>query len=64
MFGLPALPADPRWGYDDPSGVPEEVTVTLRLPERLLESVQRTAGRAGATPSAWLLDLIARSVAS
>jgi hypothetical protein len=34
MFGMPNLPADPRWVYDDPSGLPEEVTVTLCLPNR------------------------------
>lgn len=62
MLSLADIPADPRWGYEDPSGLPEEVTVTFRIPEPLLESVQQAAGRVDATPSAWLLDLIARSV--
>jgi hypothetical protein len=61
MFGI-VVPSDPRWCYEDPSGVPEEVAVTVRLPERLLESVQREAHRNGVTPSGWVLDLIERNV--
>lgn len=56
------VPADPRWGYDDPSGVPDEVAVTVHLPEPLLASVRAEAARAGATPAAWLLDLVERSL--
>jgi hypothetical protein len=59
---FPHPPADPRWGYDDPSGLPDEVAVTLHLPEPLLESVQREAARSGVTPRHWVLDLIARNV--
>jgi hypothetical protein len=54
-------PLDPRWGYEDPSGLPEEVPVTLHLPERLLESVQRAAAESGVTPRHWVLDLIKRN---
>jgi hypothetical protein len=62
MYLTTSIPSDPRWGYDDPAGLPEEVPVTFRIPERLLPSVQRTAARRGLTPAAWLLDLVARSV--
>jgi hypothetical protein len=53
---------DPRWSYDDPSGLPDEVAVTLHLPEPLLESVREEAARHGVTPAAWLLALVASSV--
>jgi hypothetical protein len=56
------VPADPRWGYDDPSGLPEEVAVTVHLPEPLLASVQEEAARKGTTPGAWLIDLVARAL--
>jgi hypothetical protein len=56
------VPADPRWGYDDPSGVPDEVAVTVPLPEPLLASVQEEAARTGTTPTAWLLDLVERAL--
>lgn len=62
MLSPAHLRSDPRWSYDDPSGLPEEVVVALSLPERLLTSVQADAHRAGTTPAGWLLDLIARSV--
>ena len=62
MFGIPNIPADPRWVYDDPSGLPEEAALTLHLPEPLLESVRAEAARSGATPTGWLLDLVERSV--
>ncbi|HEY7206903.1 MAG TPA: hypothetical protein VH416_01570 [Gaiellaceae bacterium] len=55
-------PADPRWGYDDPSGVPDEVPVTVHVPETLLVSIQAEAARTGITPTAWLLDLVHRSL--
>jgi hypothetical protein len=61
MYGI-VVRSDPRWSYDDPSGVPEEVAVTVRLPERLLESVQREADRTGVTPAGWLLELIERTL--
>lgn len=57
-----SLPGDPRWGYDDPSGLPDEVPVTLRLPGPLLERVQAAAARSGSTPAGWLLDLVERSL--
>ena len=60
---MSSTPGDPRWGYDDPSGLPDEVSVTLRLPEPLLDRVQDAARRTGATPAAWLLDLIDRHAA-
>jgi len=62
MLGIASIPPDPRWSYDDPSGLPDEISVTVPLPERLLTAVQARAARAGTTPSAWVLDLIARSV--
>ncbi len=64
MFAQTTPPSDPRWSYDDPSGVPEEVAITFRLPERLLPPVQAAAERDGLTPSAWLLELVTRSVPS
>ena len=54
--------SDPRWGYDDPSGVPDEVPVTLHLPERMLAPVQAAAARSGVTPGAWLLELVERAL--
>lgn len=50
--------SDPRWTYDDPSGLPDEIPVTLHLPERMLLPVQAAAAREGVTPAAWLLDLL------
>jgi hypothetical protein len=64
MFATRSIPADPRWVYDDPSGLPEEVAVTLHLPEPLLESVRAEAARRGVTPTGWLLDLVDRAVHS
>jgi hypothetical protein len=55
-------PRDPRWVYDDPSGVPDEVPVTVHVPESLLLSMQEEADRTGVTPAAWLLDLVQRSL--
>jgi hypothetical protein len=57
-----SLPSDPRWSYDDPSGVPDEVAITFHMPERLLPPVQEAAARDGLTPSAWLLELVTQSV--
>jgi hypothetical protein len=54
--------SDPRWTYDDPSGVPDEVPVTLHLPERMLAPVQEAAARDGVTPGAWLLVVVARAL--
>ncbi len=62
MSGILIVPSDPRWGYDDPSGVPDEVAVTVHLPEPLLASVQVEAARSGVTPAGWLLDLVERSL--
>ena len=61
MFGID-IPSDPRWGYDDPSGVPDEVSVTVHLSEPLLESVREEAARYGVTPGAWLLALVERNL--
>ena len=55
--------SDPRWSYDDPAGLPDEVPVTLHLPERMLVPVQAAAARSGQTPTAWLLDLVERALA-
>jgi hypothetical protein len=55
-------PADPRWCYDDPSGVPDEVSVAVQMPERLLDEVRVEAARRGVTPAAWLVDLVDRTV--
>jgi hypothetical protein len=55
-------PSDTRWSYDDPSGLPDEVAVTVHLPEPLLAEVQAAAARRGATPTAWLLDLVERTL--
>ena len=63
MYGI-TIPSDPRWAYDDPAGIPDEVAVTMRLPEPLLDEVQREASRRGTTPAAWLLDLIDRTLHS
>jgi hypothetical protein len=54
--------SDPRWTYDDPSGLPDEIPVTLHLPERMLAPVQAAAAREGVTPAAWLLDLVERAL--
>ena len=64
MYGIVTTPpmSDPRWSYDDPSGLPDEVPVTLHLPERMLVPVQAAAARKGVTPSAWLLDLVDRTL--
>jgi hypothetical protein len=57
MFG-----SDPHWFYDDPSGVPDDVPVTVHLPEPLLETVREEAARYGVTPAAWLLALVEQNV--
>jgi hypothetical protein len=57
-----SAPSDPRWSYDDPSGVPDEVSVALQMPEQLLDDVRVEAARRGVTPAAWLLDLVDRTV--
>jgi hypothetical protein len=57
MFG-----SDPHWIYDDPSGVPDDVPVTVHLPEPLLETVREEAARYGVTPAAWLLALVEQNV--
>jgi hypothetical protein len=57
-----SAPSDPRWCYDDPSGVPDEVSVALQMPEALLDGVRVEAARRGVTPTAWLLDLVDRTV--
>jgi hypothetical protein len=64
MFGfmIGSSPGDARWSYDDPSGLPEEVSVTMHLPEPLLESVRAEAARSGVTPAGWLLDLVERTL--
>ena len=57
MFG-----SDPHWFYDDPSGLPDDVPVTVHLPEPLLETVREEAARYGVTSGAWLLALVEQHV--
>ena len=57
MFG-----SDPHWCYDDPSGLPDEVPVTVHLPEPLLDSLRAEAASYGVTPAAWLLALVERNL--
>lgn len=52
MFVRMELPADGRWVYDDPSGVPE-TPLTLQIPETLRPGVEAAAAGAGLTPTAW-----------
>jgi hypothetical protein len=54
MFSRTELPADARWVYDDPSGVPE-APLTLEVPASLRPGVERAAAGAGLTPTAWLV---------
>ncbi len=62
MFVRLELPADGRWVYEDPSGVPEE-PLAIRVPETLRSGVETAAARDGLTPTAWLLGLVTRSLA-
>ena len=57
-----SVPADARWTYDDPSGIAEEVPLTLHVPDVLLDELNAAAGLRGTTPAAWLLDLLERSL--
>lgn len=61
MYGI-TVPSDARWTYDDPAGIPDEVTIGVRIPEPLLDEVQREAAAHGVTPAGWLLDLIDRAL--
>ena len=54
--------SDPRWTYDDQSGLPDEIPVTIHLPERMLAPVHAAAAREGVTPGAWLLELVERTL--
>jgi hypothetical protein len=51
-------PAEPRWTYDDPSGVPDW---SLVVPEDLREEIAEAAAREGLTPAAWLAAVVARA---
>ncbi len=64
MYGMLITPADPQWSYDDPSGIPDEVTVAVRMPETLAHRVYAAAARDGVTTAGWLLDLVARALHS
>jgi hypothetical protein len=64
MYGILFPSSDPHWTYDDPSGVPDEVTVAVRMPDTLAQRVEAAAAREGVTPAGWLLDLVARSLPS
>ena len=54
MFVRMELPADGRWVYEDPSGVPE-APLTLEVPASLRPSVERAAAGAGLTATQWLV---------
>jgi hypothetical protein len=64
MYGMLITPSDPHWTYEDPSGIPDEVAVAVRMPETLAHRVQAAAAREGVTPSGWLLELVARALSS
>ena len=64
MFGVIIPPPDSHWTYEDPSGVPEEVTVAVRMPETLAHRVEAAAAHDGITPAGWLLDLAAHALSS
>jgi hypothetical protein len=54
-------PADARWVYDDPSGVPDWPLV---LSDELREAVEAAAAREGLTTQMWLAAVISRAVLS
>jgi hypothetical protein len=61
MFVRFDSPADGRWVYDDPSGVPE-APLTFQVPESLRPGVERAASGAGLTPTEWLLSHLSTSL--
>ncbi|MCW2977119.1 MAG: hypothetical protein JWM06_2400 [Actinomycetia bacterium] len=58
-----SAPGDPRWSYDDPSGVPE-TPLAVRVPETLRGGVERAAAREGLSPGEWLITLVTKGVLS
>lgn len=58
-----SMPADARWSYDDPAGVPE-TPLTVSVPETLRGEVERAAARDGLTPTEWLVTLVFRGLLS
>lgn len=61
MFVRFELPADGRWVYEDPAGVPE-APLTLEVPETLRPGVERAAVGAGLTPTEWLVAHLSTSL--
>ena len=59
MF-YPALKSTQHWVYDDPSGVPEPLTVSLPAPLR--GPVEAAAAGVGLTPSQWLARVVQQSL--
>jgi hypothetical protein len=49
-----------HWVYDDPSGLPEPLTVSLPAPLRA--PVELAASREGLTPAAWLARAVRQSL--
>jgi hypothetical protein len=64
MYGIFLPSSDPHWAYEDPSGVPDEVTVPIHMPDALARRVEAAAACEGLTPAGWLLDVVARSLQS
>ena len=62
MFGILIPPTNAHWTYEDPSGVPEEVTLAVSMPETLAHRVEAAAAREGVTPAGWLLELVVRAL--
>ena len=61
MFSRMELPADGRWVYEDPSGLPE-APLTLQVPESLRPGVETAAAGAGLTPTEWLAAHLSTSL--
>ena len=59
MF-FPALKSKSHWVYDDPSGLPEPLTVSLPAPLR--GQVEAAASNVGLTPAQWLSRVAAQSL--
>jgi hypothetical protein len=61
MFARPPFESDPRWVYEDPSGVPD-APFAVSLPEPLRAPVEDAAARAGLSLSDWLTLAVSRSL--
>jgi hypothetical protein len=62
MFVRMELPADGRWYYEDPSGLPEP-PLFVQVPESLRPGVETAAAGAGVTPTEWLVARISAGLA-